>query len=260
MAAEPLQLSAALAPGAAAATGNVSVRIGDDLIPISVTVPIEATTLEPLLPIFQGFLAAMIDRAGGLVARQGKAISCKAGCGACCRQAVPIAPSEARALAAHVAAMPPERRAVIEARFAAARARLDAAGVDHGLAPFTAATIEDRLAHGMAYFNTGTACPFLEDENCSIHPLRPLACREYLVTSPAAACARPTMDSVSVVRLGGSLAQALIATEAVLSGHGRLLLIEALDWAAANPAPSPEHNGPTLVKAVFDMLARLSDS
>ena len=39
---------------------------------------------------------------------------------------------------------------------------------------------------------------------------------------------------------------------------GRLLLVDALTWAAANPAPVPEHSGPTLVKAVFDMLAKLS--
>jgi Fe-S-cluster containining protein len=34
-------------------------------------------------------------------------------------------------------------------------------------------------------------CPFLEDESCSIHPDRPLVCREYLVTSPAELCAGP---------------------------------------------------------------------
>jgi hypothetical protein len=33
------------------------------------------------------------------------------------------------------------------------------------------------------YFLQGVACPFLEAESCGIHPDRPLACREYLVTS-----------------------------------------------------------------------------
>ena len=44
---EPLVLSAVLVPGAPAATGNVTIRLRDDLVPISVTVPTEPTTLEP---------------------------------------------------------------------------------------------------------------------------------------------------------------------------------------------------------------------
>lgn len=255
---EPLALSAALIPGAPAATGNVTVRIGDDLVPISVTVPTEPTSLEPLLPIFHGFVAAMSERAVANDAREGRTVSCRAGCGACCRQAVPIAASEARAVAAHVEAMPEPRRTHVRARFAAALRGLADAGVDHGPAAFTEATMANRLAFGMTYFEAGVACPFLEDESCSIHPVRPLACREYLVTSPAANCRRPTMDNVTPVRLGGSLGQALMAAEAVMEGHGRVLLVDALDWAAANPAREPVHNGPSLVKAVFDILAKLS--
>lgn len=255
---EPIILSATLPPGAEAVTGNVTVRIGEDMLPISVTVPNEPTSFEPLLPIFQGFLGAMSSRAVARVEAEGKTISCQAGCGACCRQAVPIAPSEARALARHVAAMPEPRRSQVRSRFAAARAALDAAGVDHMPAAFSETNMEERLAMGLAYFNAGVACPFLENENCSIHPVRPLACREYLVTSPATACRKPTMESVQTVKLGGSLGQALIASEAVLEGNGRLLLVDALAWAEANPAPPPQHSGPTLVKAVFDMLAKLS--
>ncbi len=259
MATDPLVLSAAMPPGAEAVTGNVTIRLGDDMVPISVTVPNEPTTLEPLLPIFQGFLGAMSARAVAQVEAAGKTISCRAGCGACCRQAVPIAASEARAVARHVAAMPEPRRSVIRSRFAAARAALDAAGVNHGPTALTEETIEERLALGMAYFNAGVECPFLEDENCSIHPVRPLACREYLVTSPAEACRNPTMETVSTVKLGGSLGQALFAAEAVMEGQARLFLVDALDFAANNPAPVPVNNGPSLVKAVFDILAKLSD-
>ena len=42
-------------------------------------------------------------------------------------------------------------------------------------------------------------CPFLEEESCSIHPDRPLVCREYLVTSPAELCAGPTQEGVTPV-------------------------------------------------------------
>jgi Fe-S-cluster containining protein len=258
MASDPIALSAAMPPGAVAVTGHVTVRIGEAMVPISVTVPNEPTNFEPLLPVFQGFLAEMSRRGVAKVEAEGKTISCKAGCGACCRQAVPVAPSEARALAAHVAAMPEPRRSQVRSRFAAARAALDASGVDHTPASFSETNMEERIALGMIYFNAGVACPFLVDESCSIHPVRPLACREYLVTTPAEACRTPTMESVKTVKLGGSLCQALIASEAVLEGHGRLLLVDALAWAEDNPAPAPQHSGPTLVQAVFAMLAKLS--
>jgi Fe-S-cluster containining protein len=258
MADQPLALSATLPPDATPVTGNVTIRIGDDLIPISVTVPNEPTGFEPLLPIFQGFLGAMTQRGTARVERDGKTVSCRAGCGACCRQAVPIAAAEARAVARLVAAMPEPRRSRIVQRFAAGRAALDAAGVDHGEVAFAGDTVQSRLDNGMAYFRAGVACPFLEDENCSIHPVRPLACREYLVTTPAKACEMPTMDTIDTVPIGGSLAQAVMAAEAVMDGHGRVLLIDALAFAKANPAPEPEHSGPSMVKAVFDILAKLS--
>src|SRR5687768_12376519 len=57
----------------------------------------------------------------------GRAISCKAGCGACCRQLVAISVVEAQALADLVAALPAERQAVIRDRFAAALRRLEEA-------------------------------------------------------------------------------------------------------------------------------------
>jgi hypothetical protein len=51
----------------------------------------------------------------------------------------------------------------------------------------------------VAYFALGVPCPFLEEESCSIHPDRPLVCREYLVTSPAELCAGPVQEGVTPV-------------------------------------------------------------
>ncbi len=57
----------------------------------------------------------------------------------------------------------------------------------------------DRELVDGAYFALGVPCPFLEDESCSIHPERPLVCREYLVTSPAELCAGPEQEGVTPV-------------------------------------------------------------
>ena len=58
--------------------------------------------------------------------------------------------------------------------------RVDALGADAARA----------LAHATC-FKLGLACPFLDEDACSIHPQRPFVCRQYLVTSDPALCADP---------------------------------------------------------------------
>jgi len=117
-----------------------------------------------------------------------KKISCTKGCGACCRQLVPLSPPEAWMIADVVRSMPPQRRDQVLDRFAAVHTALNASAL---------ANVELRDAESdvmneasVQYFELGVACPFLEDEACSIHPQRPSVCREFLVTSPAADCAQ----------------------------------------------------------------------
>jgi len=188
-----LHLRAADYPGANPITCTITLEIGDECVPALLTASLNAAPFDSLLPIFRAIFDELTTRGIAREAGAGRAVSRRAGCGACCRQAVPIAPSEARALAVHVAEMPKPWRSRVRSRFAAARTALDAAGVDHTPASFSKTNMEERIALGMAYFNAGIACPFLEDESCSIHPVRLLACREYLVTTPAAAFRTPTM-------------------------------------------------------------------
>ena len=251
-----LNLYAAGCANAETLTGNVAIMVAGEPIAITVTVPVARVGLDALLPIFHGFLQAMTDKAAVRSSQAGAAISCRAGCGACCRQAVPIAASEARALAAHVAAMPAPRRDAIVARFAEARQRLAAAGF--GAVDFTETTPEQRFALAHAYFRIGVACPFLEDENCSIHPVRPLSCREYLVTSPASACATLETGAITMLDLGGSLSEALIAGDMWMTGGHQLLLVEALDWVDANRQAPPLDNGAAMAQTVFGIFARLT--
>ena len=49
------------------------------------------------------------------------------------------------------------------------------------------------------YLGLELACPFLEDDACSIYAERPSACREYLVSSPKELCARPLTEPVQAV-------------------------------------------------------------
>ena len=168
-------------------TATLRLKVGDLSIAHPITVPNGPVPATAVLPALQGLVNATVG-----AAETGKAISCRKGCGACCRQLVPISRTEGEALLALIEVMPEERRTAVRARFAAAEAAITRAGLaDRG-------ERSDREM-SVAYFALHVPCPFLEDESCSIHPDRPLVCREYLVTSPAALCAGPKQEGVTPV-------------------------------------------------------------
>jgi Fe-S-cluster containining protein len=168
-------------------TATLRLAVGDLRIAHPITVPNAAVPAAAVLPAVQGLVNAVVG-----AAEAGRQISCRKGCGACCRQLVPISRTEGEALLALVAAMPQARRKAVRARFAAAEAAIAKAGLAERGAR------SDREM-SVAYFALAIPCPFLEDESCSIHADRPLVCREYLVTSPASLCAGPAQEGVTPV-------------------------------------------------------------
>ena len=180
-------------------TGAGRVRIGEDTVQLKFTVPEDTCPPEALLHDVQAFASQVAALAEERARRVGRRISCKTGCGACCRQMVPISPAEARHLAALVDALPPERAAEIRKRFNEALAKIDAASLPSRGNPDTEKPAYREF--GLSYFRLGVACPFLEKESCSIHRDRPLVCREYLVTSPPAACAEPGSGQIRQVNI-----------------------------------------------------------
>lgn len=101
----------------------------------------------------------------------------------------------------------------------------------------------------MEYFRAGVACPFLEDESCSIYEHRPLSCREYLVSSPAENCKQPSAETIAMVPVPVKLSEILYCFGDGL-GNDRtrwVPLVLALEWAAAQAdAPQPRWPAPTL--------------
>ena len=236
--------------GTIAAT--MELRIGGMPLKLPVSVPRGAVPLEAVLPNFHRLAVAVADVGTAAVLRTGATISCRKGCGACCRQPVPVSMAEARALAALVEAMPEPRQAAVRARFAAAKAQLDANGVLGRMAASAEAELDTA---GGDYFRAGVACPFLEDEACSIHTERPVACREYLVTSPAELCRNPTRDNVRAVPLPAHVGRALRALDRQhgAPGRGWTLLVSAVDVA---PGTGAARIGPAWLE---DGLALLTE-
>ena len=243
---EPVRLSAG-APGDRLRTGQVVLRVGGERVPLELTVPTGLVPVEKLLPILRGLSSLFAERATAQLRAEGREISCRAGCGACCRQLVPLSPSEARALARLVDGMPEPRRSLIRGRFEEALRKLDAAGL---LGRMGTRTPEERTELGKAYFQQAIACPFLEEESCSIHPDRPMACREYLVTSPAENCRAPRADNIEKVVLEADPLPAVVKVE----NGGWVALILALRFRDEASEPAANREAPAILREVIGRL------
>jgi len=241
---------------------NIHLQILGEQRCVPVAIPAGCQPIQSLLPAARELTHQITRVAVEAVERQGRTVSCRAGCGACCRQLVVISLTEAQSLAEVVAAMPPERQAVIRQRFAEALRRLETTGLldpnepkgdRHLIQTGTdnAGTAVPPLAQ--RYFQQRIACPFLEDESCGIYADRPLVCREYLVTSPAEDCAKlfelPVARVEVPVHMGGVMVQlthkvAGVPIEAIP-------LVLSLEWSEAHDgALQRKNDGLELIQAL----------
>jgi Fe-S-cluster containining protein len=214
--------------------------VGGGFLNASANLPSGHTTLTQLLPVIQNLENAIVAKISDEARQAGAPISCRAGCGACCRQLVPVSFFEAEALTDWISMLPEERRIELEGRFHRALLALRDAGViekilDEGW------VLGEEAATQLAidYFHAGVPCPFLEGESCSIHPIRPLACREYLVTSPPELCRDPSENQVAGVRLPLKLSRTLFAFGQKLSQdrRGWIPLVFLMAWRKGGQRP-----------------------
>ena len=216
-----------------------SLQLEDGNIEVEAKLPEGKAAPSVLLPLLRNLSDTMSDLAVRRAVRVGKSLSCREGCGACCRQAVPITAVEARAIAGWLDAQPEDRQAVLRARFRQAVAKLEESGIANELRTAVRAKDRDAIrALGLRYFALGIACPFLEEERCTIHAIRPLHCREYLVVSPPAHCAQPGSEDIVNIKPPVMLSQILARWDVNGDPQQReLILLTMLDeWLAQHPA------------------------
>ncbi|MGD9880490.1 MAG: YkgJ family cysteine cluster protein [Reyranella sp.] len=222
-------------------TATLRLAVGDLRIVHPVTVPSGPVEAADIVPALQGLVNAVVA-----AAEAGRTVSCRKGCGACCRQLVPVSPSEGERLLCVVAALPRERREALQARFAAAETAIEGAGLDQRQGR------SDRDL-SVAYFALRLPCPFLEDESCSIHQERPLICREYLVSSPPQLCAGPTQEGVTPLPVPKvSLAARGLQDEA--DDWFPLALLMA--WRRTRPRRTTRRTGPEWMQRFLRQLGR----
>jgi Fe-S-cluster containining protein len=187
---------------------NLAFRTPDgELPPLQVDISDEPIRLPELVPLIHEMASRSVGLALGLATREGKELSCRAGCGACCRQLVPVAPAEVFYLVEKMLDMPVEKRKVPLSRFDENEKKLVSTGLIDDIRNL--GDTGDNNAVAEKYFALGLACPFLENGSCSIHPWRPIACREFNVTSPAERCVDPFHLKIESVPLHRRLAERL---------------------------------------------------
>jgi Fe-S-cluster containining protein len=236
---------------------ELTIRTGSEELRLQGTVPLGPLTLTDLVPMLQQLDDLIVAATVRGVEAEGATVSCGPGCGVCCRQLVPISEPEALCLASVVHDMPPRRRARVVERFAAALEALEETGIlQRMLRSEPAVSIDDTRAFGGEYFRLGLACPFLENESCSIHPDRPLVCREYLVTSPAERCAAVGRGVVAGIMVPNKLSSFLHSFGNGPDGREVVWmpLTAALRYADAAPAPA-SFPGPWLIEGLVAHLS-----
>jgi Fe-S-cluster containining protein len=179
----------------------------------AVEVPAGRSPRRVLLPVLRRLTDAVVGLAEQGAAARGEVVACCKGCDACCRQMVPISASEAVALEETLERLPAEVAGRVTGRFAAAVRALGERGLLEKLRGRKALGGEALGALDRAYFAAGIACPFLEEGACLTHAERPLACREFLVTSDARHCAEPGGGGVAQLQVGAKVSVALAERE-----------------------------------------------
>ncbi|HZL27060.1 MAG TPA: YkgJ family cysteine cluster protein [Acidobacteriaceae bacterium] len=164
----------------------------------------------------------------------------------------------------HVA---PERQAELAARFDAALVRLHDSDILGRLDPSVRATSSgpEKKALAIEYLREWVDCPFLENEMCSIHPIRPLSCREYLVTSPPENCDDPSVYPVVGVPLPLKLSHVLfeIGSQVDPDSGGWMPLVFLFAWMrmrGGHPGQAVSGAGPELLHEIVKRLVKLSNA
>lgn len=237
-------------------SGSIRLSVSGRPLDLSFTVPAKPVKLRRMLPIFQQMSNTFNEIGVENLKSQGKEVSCRAGCGACCRQLVPVSEAEAYNLRELIENMPEPRQTEIRRRFELGMEKLNRINFFQHLRKNANRSEKHYRKSLREYFVQQIACPFLENESCSIHPDRPIACRDYFVTSPPEYCASAKGEKVEKVEHALKVKDSMIAlSRNVLDSSLPFVpLIGLLKWTETVPDNSPKREGKDWMERFFREL------
>jgi Fe-S-cluster containining protein len=236
---------------------RLRVSLSGNDIELEIPVPKAEVTVTEILPVFRMLVDDFTRLAAAAAEGDGKGITCRKGCSACCRQMVLVSHPEARSLAALVNSFPEPRKLAVLERFRAARERMAKTNIPEQVVSGSFPSREALIDLGLRYFHLGIPCPFLEEDACSIYEHRPVKCREYLVTSPAEECSNPSPEAVHKVKNPGNAwkALAMIGWEYRERLPHWVPLTLSLEWAEVNPEQRTRRPARDLLRDFFKIFA-----
>ena len=200
--------------------------------PAQVQIPDMPMTLGDIVPPVHQLADGVVRLAHEREQREGREIKCGPGCGACCCQLVPMSIPEIVFIADLLARIPAEQANAVRSAFSELKQRLADSGM---LARFDKLNVSrEDTAVAKDYFFLRNPCPFLINQSCSIHGVRPIACREYNVTSDPQLCVDPFANTISRVKMHRKMTTALAKLAAELLDIPATLVPMPLmfDWYA----------------------------
>lgn len=249
-------------------TGKINLAVNGIPIEMDFAAPSGPVKAHRMLPIFQGMANIFADIGSQAVESKGEKISCGPKCTACCFPPVPILELEVYQLSELVNSMPEPRRTEVKRRFSRAVAHFSEIGWLDKLNELSDRYGKDSVENvaqelqtlGIEYYREGVPCPFLEDDLCSIHTERPLACREYLVTSPAVNCSLENGEPIVGVNLPVAMSKIVrhIARSGRMAEFGFIPLIQALELSEKLPELFEEKKATEWLSEFFEKFAALS--
>ncbi len=231
---------------------NVQFRLDGDVHSSKAEIPSGRVSMADALPVIQSLCNSLVNIGVKRAEAEGKSISCRAGCTACCRQLIAISHAEAVSIGERLQTMPASQQLEVRQRFAENTESLRASGLWDRLADASNDSHEQQdKALPLDYFQSHLNCPFLKDDTCTIYQDRPLGCREYLVTSPAENCDDPWSESIDGIKPLVSLSSALMRfPDRDDSEPARFIPLPLLlAWLENHgDEPQPDYEGPEILQ------------
>jgi Fe-S-cluster containining protein len=161
---------------------------------IELTIPDKLVCIAEIVP-FVHFIADQIVKTA--IDHSSLPITCGKGCGVCCNQLVPLSIPEVFFIVEQLRVMPPQERFPILSRFDVTEKQLIASNFIQTLRTIDQIRNDRTIAEH--YFNMNIQCPFLDEQSCTIHPWRPVVCREFNALSEPKLCADPFNNKISSI-------------------------------------------------------------
>ncbi len=203
-------------------------------IQVSCDFPRGEAYLRDLVPLALQITDTLGELAADEQRQAGEPTTCQRGCAACCRELVVLSPPEVFHLMATLDGLAASARSRVTSHFDALAGELDRRDMSAELLDPTYSETPPHVPIAADYVRARFACPCLHDEECSIYPARPLACRTHGVTSPPSLCDEPGKPDVRKIRVAGALAPKLawLTADLLQLDPCMVPLPLALRWAA----------------------------